>query len=530
MATQKRHKPIMLIILDGWGINQGYPGNAITQAKTPNINRLIAEYPSSTLRASGESVGLPWGEPGNSEVGHLNLGLGRVIFQELPRIDNSIADKSFYDNPVLLEAISHVKEYGSKMHFLGLVSNGFVHASINHFQALTQFAKESGLADFYIHAILDGRDTRFDSGVNFIKEIERNLKNLGIGRISTVSGRFYAMDRNNHWDRIEKAYAAMTEGKGDKAADAITAIKASYKKKIFDEEFVPTIIASSGERNGLIEDNDAVIFFNYRPDRARQMTEMFVLEDFKKGKRNKFLKNLFFATFTEYDKEIPVKVVFPPESLAGGLGEELSKAGLKQLRISETEKYAHVTYFFNGGQEEKMPGEEQVLIPSPDVASYAEKPEMSSESLTERIIAAVKEDKYDFILINFPNADMVGHTGNLEAAIKGVEALDSCVGRIVSAVLEKDGVVLITADHGNAEIMFNMQTGQIDKEHTTNPVPIIIIGNEYQGKNFGWQEGANSDLSLCQPQGILADIAPTILCLLGIKKNEKMTGQSLFDE
>lgn len=529
MIEQKKHKPIVLIILDGWGINQDYPGNAISQAQTPVIKKLISEYPSTTLRASGESVGLPWGEPGNSEVGHLSLGLGRVVFQELPKIDNSVADGSFYENPTLLAAIDHVKKNNSKLHFLGLVSNGCVHASIDHLQALTMLAKKNNLKNFYIHAILDGRDTRLDGGFNFVKEIQRSLEVEGAGKIATVTGRFYSMDRNNHWDRTEKAYVAMTEGIGEKATDALQIIKESYKKKVFDEEFLPTVIMEDNKPVSIIEDNDAVIFFNYRPDRARQISEMFVKEDFVKGKRKKFLKNLMFVTFTEYDKEIPTKVVFPPENLDGCLGEELSKAGLKQLRISETEKYAHVTYFFNGGREDKMPGEEQMLVPSPNVSSYAEKPEMSSEALTGKIITAIKEDKYDFILINFPNADMVGHTGNLNAAISGVEALDKCVGKIVAEVLEKDGVILITADHGNAEIMFNMQTGQVDKEHTTNPVPIVIVGNDFHGKNFGWQEGVSSDLSLCQPQGILADIAPTVLSFFNLKKNEKMTGQSLFD-
>ncbi len=526
----KIHKPIVLIILDGWGINQDYPGNAITNAKTPAMDRLVKEYPSTTLRASGESVGLPWGEAGNSEVGHLNMGLGRVLYQDLPRINKAIADQTFYQNEALLKAVEHVKKNNSNLHFLGVVSNGCVHASVDHLHALMVLAQKNNIRNFFIHAILDGRDTQFNSGLNFIRGVERSIKEFSMGQIATVSGRFYTMDRNNNWDRTEKAYLALTEGIGEKGTSASDAVRESYKKKIYDEEFLPTVIFNGSSPSALIKDNDAVIFYNFRPDRARQITEAFISKEFNRFKRKKFLQNLEFVTFTEYDKNFPVEIAFPLEDMSGSLGEELSKAGVKQLRISETEKYAHVTYFFNGGIETKMPGEDHDLVPSPNVSSYAEKPEMSSEELTKRILKAVESDKYDFILVNFPNADMVGHTGNLEAAIKGVEALDKCVDKIVSAVLEKDGIVLITADHGNAEIMFNMQTGQIDKEHTTNPVPIIIAGNDFHGKSFGWQEGVGSDLSLATPQGILADIAPTILQLFDIAKSDKMTGESLLWE
>jgi 2,3-bisphosphoglycerate-independent phosphoglycerate mutase len=336
------------------------------------------------------------------------------------------------------------------------------------------------------------------------------------------------MDRNNTWDRVEKAYLAITEGIGNKSDDPIKAVEESYKKKIYDEEFAPTVIIKENKPITTITDGDAVIFYNFRPDRARQLTKAFVLSDFNKFTRLKYFKNLFFASFTEYEKDLTTEIVFPPEIIKNTLGEVIAKAGLKQLRISETEKYAHVTYFFNGGRERKSPGEDHVLIPSPRVASYDLKPEMSSQELTKKLLAAINDNKYDFILVNYPNPDMVGHTGNLAAAIKAVEALDSCVDKIVKGVLSIKGVVLLTADHGNAEIMFNMQTGQIDKEHTTNPVPFIMVGQQFAGRSFGWQNVVGSDLSLVQPQGILSDVAPTILKIMGLEIPEEMTGRSLI--
>lgn len=524
----KRPKPVMLVILDGWGINQPYTGNAITQANTPVMDSLIAEYPSMTLRASGEAVGLPWGEEGNSEVGHLNLGLGRILYQDLPRINKAISDNSFYQNKALLKAIEHVKRNNSKLHLLGVVSNGCVHASIDHLHALLLLAKNQDLKEVYIHAILDGRDTSYNSGINFIKGVQRSISEYSVGSIATISGRFYAMDRNNNWDRTQKAYMAITEGKGNKSDDPATAVEESYKKKIYDEEFVPTVICRDGKPIALISDNDAVVFYNFRPDRARQLTKSFVLPNFEKFKRLKFLKNLFFACFTEYEKGLPAEVVFPAEDINNTLGEVISMAGLKQLRISETEKYAHVTYFFNGGREKESEGEEHVLVPSPQVSSYDLKPEMSAPELTKKLLEAINSDKYDFILVNYPNADMVGHTGNINAAIRAVEALDGCVDKITKSVLSKDGVVLLVADHGNADVMFNMQTGQVDKEHTSNPVPFIIVGKQFAGRSFGWQNVVNSDLSLVQPQGILSDVAPTVLKIMGLKKPPEMTGRSLI--
>jgi 2,3-bisphosphoglycerate-independent phosphoglycerate mutase len=523
-----RPKPVVLIILDGWGVNPPYNGNSITIAQTPFLNSLIAEYPSMTIAASGESVGLPWGEEGNSEVGHLNLGLGRILYQDLPRINKAISDNSFYQNPVLLEAVNHVVKNNSQLHFLGIVSSGCVHSSVDHLYALLVLAREKKIKNVYIHAILDGRDTAFNSGVNFIKGLEMSLKERGVGKIATITGRFYAMDRNNNWDRTAKAYTALTDGVGNKSENAIDCIEESYRKKIYDEEFVPTVITENGQPVGLISDNDAVVCFNYRPDRSRQITKAFILPDFDKFSRPHFLKNLFYASFTEYEKGLSAKIVFPPEVINNSLGEIISRAGLTQLRIAETEKYAHVTYFFNGGREEKSPGEDHILVPSPRIANYDAKPEMSAAEITKKLVDFINDDKYDFILVNFANADMVGHTGNMTAAVKAVETLDKCMGKIVPGVLNKNGVVIITADHGNAEIMFNMQTGQIDKEHSNNPVPLIIVGNEFRGRTFGWQNPVNTDLSLIAPQGILSDVGPTVLKILGVKKPKEMTGVSLI--
>lgn len=520
-------KPVVLIIMDGWGVNQDYAGNAVTRAKTPTFNRLLAEYPATTLRASGESVGLPWGEMGNSEVGHLNLGLGRIIYQDLPRINKEISEGTFYRNKALIKAVQHVKKNNSKLHLLGLASDGCVHSTIDHLYALLLFLKKYNLDKVYIHAILDGRDTTLNAGKKFISDIERSIAEHKIGEIATVSGRFYTMDRNNNWDRIAKAYLAMTEGIGNKSASAVTAIEQSYKKKIFDEEFVPTVIYKEDRPVAKIEDNDAVVFFNFRPDRARQITKAFILPDLDKFKRPKFLNNLFFVGFTEYEKDLPMEIAFATENIVNTLGEVLAKANLKQLRIAETEKYAHVTYFFNGGHETKSIGEDHVLVPSPAVSSYDQKPEMSAFEVTKKIVDAVSGDKYDFILVNFANPDMVGHTGNFKAIIKAIEAVDSCIDKIVNSVLLRDGLVLITADHGNAEQKYNMQTGQIDKEHTTNPVPFILIGKEYAGRNIGWPTIAGGDLSIIQPRGILSDVAPTIISIMKLKKPKEMTGVSL---
>jgi 2,3-bisphosphoglycerate-independent phosphoglycerate mutase len=523
-----RPKPVILIILDGYGVTQPYSGNAISLANTRTMNELIAKYPSMTLSASGEAVGLPWGESGNSEVGHINLGLGRILYQDLPRINKAISDGSFYNNKAFLRAIDHIKTNNSRLHFMGLVSSGGVHSTIEHLEALLALAKEKNVKEVFIHCFLDGRDTIYNSGLNYIKDLTRYMTEYNIGRIASISGRFYAMDRDNRWERIEKAYLAMTAGEGNSSNDPIQAIEESYRKKIYDEEFIPTYIKDEKGPIGNIADNDAVVFFNYRPDRARQITKTFVLPGFEKINRRFFIKNLLFICFTEYDKSLPVEVAFLSETIKNTLGDVLSNAGLRQLRISETEKYAHVTYFFNGGREEKSDNEEHVLVPSPQVASYDLKPEMSAYIVTDLITKSINDDQYDFILVNFANPDMVAHTGNIDATVKAVEVVDECLDKIIKLVLEKNGVALITADHGNAETMINMQTGQMVKEHTANPVPFIVVGKQYEGINFGWQSTPSSDLSLVQPQGILSDIAPTILKILNIEKPKEMTGRSLI--
>lgn len=523
-----RPKPVVLVILDGWGIYQPYSGNAVTLSKTPVMNDLIARYPSTVISASGESVGLPWGEMGNSEVGHLNLGTGRIIYQDLPLINRSIGDKTFYSNPAILAAIENAKTKGKKLHLMGLVSNGSVHSSIDHLFALLNLLKEHGLKEVYLHAILDGRDTSYKSGAGFLRSTQRTMEEYGVGRIATVAGRFYTMDRNNNWDRTAKAYLAMTQGIGNQTDDPIKAVELSYKKKIYDEEFLPTVITDNGQPIGKIGNGDSLIFFNFRPDRARQITKAFVIKDLDRFERPEFLSELFYVAFTEYEKNLPVKVAFVSDEPANTLGEVISQAGLKQLRIAETEKYAHVTYFFNGGKEDKSPGEEHMLVPSPAVDSYDKKPEMSAVEVTSKVLDAVNKEAYDFILINYANADMVGHTSNITATVTALEMLDKLLGKVVKAVLEKDGVVLITADHGNAEIMFDMQTGMPDKEHSTNPVPFILVGKEYEGKNYGWPDAPSHDLSLITPRGILSDVAPTILKILGIEQPKEITGRPLI--
>ncbi|PIR14085.1 phosphoglycerate mutase (2,3-diphosphoglycerate-independent) [Candidatus Falkowbacteria bacterium CG11_big_fil_rev_8_21_14_0_20_39_10] len=526
--TIKKPRPVVLVVLDGWGITQPYSGNAISQANTAVFNELAARYPSMTLRASGEAVGLPWGEMGNSEVGHLNLGLGRIVYQDLPRIHKAISDNTFAKNPALIGAIDHAKKNNSKLHLLGLVSDGGVHSSIDHLQALLSLAKEKKIKEVYIHAILDGRDTPYNSGINYIKKIERFISEYGLGKIATISGRLYAMDRNNAWDKIAKAYLAMTEGKGNVSEDPVKALDESYSKKIYDEEFLPTVIVEAGKPVAKVEKGDSLIFFNFRADRARQITKAFVLPGFEKIPSRQYLEDLFFVCFTEYEKNLPVEVAFGPEEITNTLGEVISNRKLRQLRIAETEKYAHVTYFFNGGREEKMPNEDHILVSSPQVASYDLQPEMSAPEIAKKLLGFINDDIYDFILVNFANPDMVGHTGNLKATIKAVEVADSKLGKIAKAVLNKGGCLLVTADHGNAEEMFNMQTGVIHKEHTTNPVPLIIVGEQFEGKTIGFQEAPGSDLSLVQPQGILSDVAPTILKIMGVDKPKEMTGRSLI--
>ncbi len=523
-----RPKPVVLAILDGWGVAPEGEGNAIAFAKTPNIDKLIATYPAMTLRASGDEVGLSWGEMGNSEVGHLNLGTGRIFYQTLPRINKSIEDGSFFDNQVLKEAVAHAKKNKSNLHIMGLVSSGRVHSTIEHLYALLEFVRKQKFKKVYIHAFLDGRDTIYNSGIDFVSKLQEKIKECGIGKIATISGRFYAMDRDSHWDRTEKVYRAMVFGESDEYfSDPITAISSSYEKKVYDEEFVPVVIAEKKKPTVLVKENDALIFFNYRADRARQITKSFVLKDFDKFERP-FFQNLFFAAMTEYEKDLPIKIIFPPEEIKTCLAKVLSENGLKQLHIAETEKYAHVTFFFNGMQEKEYDDENRIIIPSPRVASYDKQPEMSALKITEQLEKEILSGKYDFIVVNFANADMVGHTGNFEATVKAIETVDKCIGRLFNVILPLGGVMLITADHGNAEEIINLQTSEIDKEHSTNPVPFILVGKEWEGKILGFEEAIGGDLSLVTPVGVLADVAPTILKIMGLGQPTEMTGTSLI--
>lgn len=527
--TPKRPKPVVLAILDGWGVAPDSKGNAVAKAKPALLNKLVEQYPTTTLKAAGEAVGLNWGEIGNSEVGHLSLGSGRIIYQTLPRINRAIESGDFYENKSFINLMDNVRQGRSSLHLIGLVSTGGVHSFNGHLYALLELAKKRKIKNVYIHAFLDGRDTGRNSGKGFMEELTQTMKKLKIGEIATISGRYYAMDRDNHWDRTKLAYDAMVHGiSKDYFRDPVNAIKASYKKKIYDEEFMPVVIAKRANRPvGQIADGDGAIFFNFRADRARQLTMAFIVPGFEKFDRGEFLKKLNFVTMTEYDPDLPVEdVAFRKEKVENVLAKVLSDSGLKQLHIAETEKYAHVTYFFNGGAEEPFKGEDHVIIPSPPVATYDLKPEMNAEAIKDRVIK--EADNYDFIVINFANPDMVGHTGKIKPAIKAIKKTDKCLGEVIDAVLAKDGVVLVVADHGNCEEMLNIQTGAISKEHSTNPVPFIIVSKEYEGKNAGFSDIVEGDLSLTTPSGVLADVAPTILKIMGIKQPRDMEGSPLI--
>lgn len=515
MATDK--KPLALIILDGWGISEKQAGSAIATAETPNYDKLLATYPHTTLGASGEDVGLPDGQMGNSEVGHLNIGAGRVVYQEFTRISKAIREKTFFQNDVLLTAIAHARVNGTALHLIGLLSDGGVHSHITHLFALLEMAKAQGLAKVYVHALLDGRDVPPANAREYIEELEKKLAEVGLGAIATVMGRYYAMDRDKRWDRVERAYNAMVFGDGLKATLASGAVAQSYEKGETDEFVQPTVIIDKkGDPLGTVKNNDAVIFYNFRPDRAREITRAFVDEDFTGFTRRPGFPKVHYICMTQYDKTIDAAVAFKPQVLTNTLGVVLSKKGLSQLRIAETEKYAHVTFFFNGGVEPPDSGEDRRLIPSPKVATYDLKPEMSAYEVTDAVLEEINADKYDVIILNFANPDMVGHTGVMEAAVKAVHAVDECLGRVVEAILAKSGRVLITADHGNAEQMVDPDDGQPYTAHTTNPVPFIYIENA--NKAAGVQAGR------------LEDIAPTILSLLGIDRPAEMTGRNLIKE
>lgn len=523
-----RLKPVILAIIDGFGIAPDADGNAIHKAKMPVMRKLIESYPAMTLRASAEAVGLSWGEMGNSEVGHLTIGAGRIFYQSYPRISMSIENGEFFKNTTLLAAIEHAKKNKSNLHLMGLVSPGGVHASDEHLFALLELCKRQKFDRVFVHAFLDGRDTIFNSGLGFIQSLEAKMVELKVGKIATLSGRFYAMDRDNRWDRIQKAYEAIALGVSkNQSTSAEEAISASYAASVYDEEFEPTVIMKGSSPLTTIKENDACIYFNFRPDRGRELTKAFVLPTFDKFPRE-LIKNLSFTTFTEYEKDLPVQVAYPPQLIDSCLARVISDAGLKQLHIAETEKYAHVTFFLNGMHEAEYPGEERVIVPSPRVSTYDKAPEMAALEIAEKVVDVTLKGTYDFIVLNFANPDMVGHTGDEAATIIACETVDKALGKIVDAALNVGGAVLITADHGNAEEVKNLTTNEIDKEHSTNPVPFIIVGKPFEGLKAPTGDVLGGDLAMTPPVGMLADVAPTVLKILDIQVPEDMTGRSLI--
>ncbi len=510
-------KPVVLCIMDGFGKNDSEYGNAIKSAKTPNLDKLMKEYPMTYIGASGMDVGLPDGQMGNSEVGHTNIGAGRVVYQELTRITKSIQDGDFFENDVLLGAVENCKKNTSALHLIGLLSDGGVHSHNTHLYGLLKLAKDSGLSKVYVHALLDGRDVPPASAVEYIQQLEDKMDEIGVGEIATVMGRFYAMDRDNMWDRVGMAYNAMVNGEGIKTDNALEAVKKSYETidedgKYLTDEFVLPTVCSKGES---IKENDSVIFFNFRPDRAREITRTFVDPNFAGFERKSYFP-LYYVCMTQYDAEMPnVNVAFKPEALTNTMGEVISKNGLTQLRIAETQKYAHVTFFYNGGEEKVYDGEDRVLIDSPKISTFDLKPEMSAYEVCDAACERVLSGKYDVVILNYANCDMVGHTGVFNAAVKAVETVDECVGKLVDATLKMDGVILITADHGNADKMYE-DDGSPFTAHTTNPVPLIVAG---YGNGFKLKENG----------GKLCDLSPTMLDIMGIEQPKEMTGVSLIE-
>ena len=501
-------KPVALIIMDGYGYNPDTYGNAIAAAKKPNLDKYMATCPNTIIGASGLDVGLPDGQMGNSEVGHTNIGAGRIVYQMLVKISKDIKDGTFNSNKAILSAMENCKAKNSALHLMGLLSPGGVHSHMEHLFGIVRMAKANGLDKVYIHAFLDGRDVPPSSAAEYMEQTVAELKEIGLGKIATISGRFYAMDRDNAWDRVEKAYAALVYGEGVQESDPVQAIKNSYANEVTDEFMLPTVIESGAQ----IKADDSVIFFNFRPDRARQITRAFVDPDFKGFERANGFFPVNFVCMAQYDATMPnVSVAYPPEQLTMTMGEYLAKLGKTQLRIAETQKYAHVTFFFNGGEEKQFEGEDRILIKSPDVETFDMKPEMSAYEVCDAVVEAINSDKYDVIILNYANCDMVGHTGVFDAAVQAVEAVDECVGRMVDAILAKGGAALITADHGNADKMMEPD-GSPFTAHTTNPVPLIAVGVE--GELI---EG-----------GVLADLAPTMLSIMEVSQPEEMTGKSLL--
>lgn len=510
--------PVVLVILDGWGLGRDDAGNAVRAAQTPVMDRLWRDYPHASLRCSGEDVGLPPGQMGNSEVGHLNLGAGFVVYQWLTRLDRAIADGTFATNPTLLAAIERVKERGGTLHLMGLVSEGGVHSHVRHLEALLRMAAAEGCQRVAVHAFTDGRDTAPTAGLATVERLQRTIAELGVGRITTIAGRYYAMDRDHRWQRTERAYNAIVHGEGERAASATAAIQRAYDAGITDEFIPPTVIAASDEAPVTLRPGDAIIFFNFRADRARQLTEALVSPDFTGFARGAPAPDLTMVTMSRYEAGFPVAVAFPSTDVVAPLARVVSEAGLRQLHVAETEKYAHVTFFLNGGREEPFAGEERLLIPSPRVATYDLQPEMSAAGVTDAVLAGIAAGSYAFVIVNFANGDMVGHTGDFAAAVKAIETVDGCLGRIVAATLEAKGVAVITADHGNAEEMIDLATGQPHTAHTTNPVPLLLAAPETSPlRHATLREDAR-----------LSAIAPTVLGLLGIPAPAAMTEETLI--
>ncbi|CDF58653.1 2,3-bisphosphoglycerate-independent phosphoglycerate mutase [Thermobrachium celere] len=505
-------KPVMLMILDGWGINEKADGNAIASANKPNFDRLWNEYPHTKLSASGLDVGLPRGQMGNSEVGHLNIGAGRIIYQEYTRINKEIEEGGFFKNDAFIKAIENAKNNNSDVHLMGLLSDGGVHSHIDHLEALIKLCKDMDFNRVFVHAFLDGRDVPPSSALEYVDRLEKYMKEIGVGKIATISGRYYSMDRDKRWERTKLAYDAMVNAQGEIASSAREAIEKSYSENRTDEFVLPTVIIENERPVARIKENDSVIFFNFRPDRARQITRALVDVEFTGFERNYF--KVYFVCMTQYDKTIEnVDIAYRPEVHKNTFGEYIASKGLKQLRIAETEKYAHVTFFFNGGVEAPNKDEDRILIPSPKVATYDLQPEMSAYLVADRVCQEIDKDIYDVIILNFANPDMVGHTGVFDAAKKAVEAVDECIGKVVAKIREKGGTVLITADHGNAEMMVDYETGEPYTAHTTNLVPFIVVGDEKVDLRDG---------------GRLCDIAPTMLDIMGIDIPVEMTGKSLI--
>ncbi|MBP1906530.1 2,3-bisphosphoglycerate-independent phosphoglycerate mutase [Paenibacillus turicensis] len=506
-------KPVALIIMDGFGLRNTTEGNAVAQANKPNYDRYLKEYPNTTLTACGEAVGLPEGQMGNSEVGHLNIGAGRIVYQDLTRISKSIRDGEFFDNETLVAAVRSAKQNGKKLHLYGLLSDGGVHSHIEHLFAMLDLAKKEDMQDVYIHAFLDGRDVAPDSAVGFIKSLIAKIEEVGVGKIATVQGRYYAMDRDKRWERVEKSYRAMVYGEGPKYTDALKAVEESYEKSVFDEFVMPTVIVDDKDQPvGLVESGDSVIFLNFRPDRAIQLSNVFTNKDFRGFDRGpKFPEGLHFVCLTLFAESVDGFVAYSPKNLDNTFGEVLVQHGKKQLRIAETEKYPHVTFFFSGGRDVELPGETRILINSPKVATYDLQPEMSAYEVAEACVKEIEADKHDAIILNFANPDMVGHSGMLEPTKKAVEVTDECVGKVVDAVTAKGGVVIIIADHGNADMVFD-ENGRPFTAHTTNPVPFIVTSKDV----------------VLRESGILADVAPTLLDLMGLPKPAEMTGESMI--